>query len=269
MRCPSNIGLLKFSLILWILPIFLHGCGTVSTLQLADASNPYNRIGPHGARELKFRFPNYECENPSEFIKLPYIYSGTMRNILFLSQPFNCGGSHGELGVIHNAISILISPLIIVDIPLSLVADTLLLPFTISHQIKEGNIVDPPYFRMGNLARRKGNDDQAREYYEKGFKVLPKYYGNKPYFEMYSYLPDFDEITEYFANYHEQRGEYDKAIFYYEQLVEIAIRYEQGPSGPIVKRYKQLERIYTIAGKHDKATACRDKANEYAHQYGK
>jgi len=249
-----------------ILDILVLGLGTKSSLNLAD---PNSKEGDFSSRELTFRFSNYECNNPSEFVNLPYVYSGTKRDILYLTRPFNCGGATGELSDLNDAFTILMAPLVLVDIPLSFVADTVMLPKTIPKQRKEGNIIDPPYFRMGNIQREKGNNDKAREYYEKGFKILPKYYGTMSYYEIYPYLPDFDDILEFIAKYHEQRSEYDKTIFYFEQLVEMAVRYQQGPSGPIVARYQQLGKLYEKTGYHEKASVCYDNANQYIQKYKK
>jgi tetratricopeptide (TPR) repeat protein len=250
--------------LLIFIDLFVFGIGTLSSLRLA---NPENKEGPISARELAFRFSNYDCKNPSEFIKLPYIYSGIKRDILYLTLPFNCGGDTGELSGINNLFSLIVSPVILVDIPLSFIADTVMLPYTIPKQKKEGNILDPPYFKMGNLQREEGKKESAKEYYEKGFNILHKYYGTMPYYEIYHYLPEFDEILLMFAQDHEQKGEYDKALFYYENIIEIATRYQNGPSGPAVKYYKDLERLYSKMGNHEKASECHTKANEYAQKY--
>lgn len=251
--------------ILVLLDLFVFGIGTVSSLRIAKSEK--DEEIPISVRELMFRLSNYECKNPSEFTNLPYIYSGTKRDILYLTRPFNCGGSTGEYGAINNAISVLIAPLILVDIPLSFIADTVMLPKTIPMQKKEGNIIDPPYFRMGNLQLENGNKEKAKEYYDEGFKVLPKYYGVMPYYEISIYLPKFDDILEWYANYYEQRGAYDKAIFYYENLIEIAIRYQNGPSGPAERRYKDLGNLYSKIGNQEKASECYNKVHDHHQKY--
>lgn len=251
--------------ILFAFTAFVLSCGTIRSLKLAD---PDNIKGPISARELAFRDLHNECEKPSEFLKIPYVYSGTKTDLLFLARPYHCGWDTGEVSVINNAIFILMTPFIIIDVPLSFIADTVMLPITIPKQYKEGNIIDPPYFKIGDVYQ--GHDDEkAIEYYKKGLKILPKYYGNRSYYEIYPYLSDIDDIFYWSANYYDKRGEYDKAIFYYERLLELDLRYSQGPSGYIERHYRDLGNIYSKIGNHEKASECYKKAYEYSQQYKK
>jgi tetratricopeptide (TPR) repeat protein len=248
------------ALVYLFLALILSSCGTITSWNL---SSPDNKEGPIAARELYFRFQNYDCDNPSESLQIPYVYSGVKKDYLQIMKPRYCGWSHGEVGPLNDLIYIITIPIYVVDLPLSFVADTVMLPWAIPRQRKEGNLIDPPYFKLGNMQRQLRNMDKAKEYYDKGFNVLPKYYGALPYHEIYHYLPDFEDILLIYATDYDQKSEYDKAVLYYENLVEIAVRYQNGPSGPVKRRYIDLGRIYSKVGNNDKAAECYKKAAEY------
>ncbi len=253
------------ALFIFLLSGFISSCGTVTSLQLA---NPDNKKGPISARELAFHNPHYECEKPSEFLKIPHVYSGTKSDIRFIAWPYYCGWAGGEVGLINNAMFILMTPFTLIDVPLSFIADTLVLPITIPKQYKEGHLIDPPYFKIGDTYRSH-DEEKAIEYYEKGLSILPKYYGNRAYYEIYPYLSEINDVFSCLANYYFKRKEYDKSIFYYETSLEIDVHRNIGPSGRIEARYKFLGILYSRVGNHEKASECYKKASEYSQKYGK
>jgi tetratricopeptide (TPR) repeat protein len=243
----------KILLLLLVIGL-LKSCTIISLLTSLDMSS----------RESLFRDWHYECANPSESIQIPYIYSGIKSDMLYLMWPSECGWGTGELSGLNNAVFVIfVAPLCVIDIPFSFVADTVMLPYTIMQQNKEGNIVDPPYLKMGLIQERMGNNEKAREFYEKGMKVLPKYYGTKPYYEIH--LPNFYEALNWLANYYTQIGDYDKAIFYSEQLLEITLHWAHNyTSREIEQCYKKIGWLYSKTGKDEKAVFFNKKATEYS-----
>ena len=270
MKSIPHLGaFLAIAAALLIIDLSVLGLGTKTTLELADPSYKgtyYYAQGKFGARALAFELPNWQCKRPSEFLRLPIVYSGTKRDILFLTDPVQCGVPSDETALFRTPLWVGLAALHVVDIPFSLIADSVMLPVTIPRQRREGNIVDPPYFRMGTLRREAGDAYTAKEYYEKGVKVLPKYYGNIPLHDLFGHFPDLDDIAEFLGQYHLQRQEYDRALFYYEEWLEMGLRYRPGPGGPVEKRYRELARVYTIAGNPVRAQECNDKAEEYANR---
>jgi len=111
---------------------------------------------------------------------------------------------------------------------------------------------------MGDVQRWKGNMDKAIEYYEMGLKVLPKYYGDRSYGEINPFISQLNDVLKTLAQDNERKGKYDKAIFYYENLIEI-----DWPSR-VEGHYKTLARIFLKLGNKDRAAECYKKAKEYS-----
>ena len=102
-------------LIFLITVILLDGCGTLQTLSPTD-----DHV------EISYRGKKSYCET------IPRIYSGTFFEVCKL---------HGEPSYTANTgLAIGGLPLFIFDIPLSLIMDTLVLPYTTIRQFKDGNI---------------------------------------------------------------------------------------------------------------------------------
>lgn len=101
--------------------LMLSGCGTLVT-QFDE--------------EERYTFPG------SRQRTIPQIYSGTAANLVFTKDIlFQTTGTEGE----EQKSECLFFPFyLIVDLPLSLVGDTLLLPYTIPKQIRHGNIWKSP-----------------------------------------------------------------------------------------------------------------------------
>ena len=95
--------------------LVIQGCGTIQTLSPADNHVEISHMGKKSY-----------CK------KIPRIYSGTFFEVCKLngepSYTENLGFNIGGL------------PLFIIDIPLSIVTDTLVLPYTAARQYKDGNI---------------------------------------------------------------------------------------------------------------------------------
>lgn len=246
--------------------IFLSNCGTIRTLSLA---NPGNIEGPISARELAYRSTNYDCANPTEDMNIPYVYSGVKSDIRHITWASKCGWASGETGFVNNAFYMFSIPFVVIDIPFSFVADTVMLPSTIPKQNKEGYLLDPPYFKLGNIQMSKGNKSKAIEYYKKGLEILPKYYSKIKFYEIYSYVPDFDDAIKIIAENYEQQSDYTKAIYYFEVLIDIALNYQDGPSGPADKRFDDLARVYSKMGNADKSSEYYIKADNYRQKYNK
>ncbi len=223
--------------------VSLAACGTFKTLTLSEEE-----------RERTFYFFNVDCDAPSEFLSFPYMYSGTKKDLIYILYPHYCGWAHGEVGHVNNACFISVIPIVILDLPLSLAADTLVLPFTAYMQYKHGNMVDPPYFKMGD--NHGGDSDTSIEYYENGLKILPKYYGDEyPYY-----------IKDYFrklADYYDKKGEYQKSVLYYEKLLEVILPSRHIHPSYIEGYYQKLGGVYFKSGNQKKADECFEKALEY------
>jgi len=233
--------------------VSLAACGTFQTLTLSEEG-----------RKRTFAEFHYECDNASDFLSFPYMYSGTKKDLIFILYPYYCGWASDFDGCVSNACFISILPVIILDLPLSFLTDTLALPFTTYMQYKHGNMVDPPYFDIGDIHRKRGREDAAIEYYEKGLKILPKYYGDK--------YPDY--IDDYFsklADYYDRKGDYENAVFYYEMLLEVTLPtcHNIHPTNidgyyyDIEEYYQKLGGAYFRSGNQKKADECFEKALEY------
>jgi uncharacterized protein YceK len=114
--------------------LMLAGCGTLIT-QFDETE--------------RYTFPG------SRQRTIPQIYSGTAANVVFAKDIiFETTGAKGD----EQAAECCFSPFyLIVDIPLSLAADTLLLPYTIPKQIWRGNIWNrsPPSLSTSNETQSK------------------------------------------------------------------------------------------------------------------
>jgi uncharacterized protein YceK len=103
------------TLIFLITVILLEGCGTLKTLSPAG-----NHV------DISLRGMKSRCET------IPRIYSGTCFEVCKLyGEPSYTANSGLAIGGL---------PLFIFDIPLSLIMDTLVLPYTTIRQFKDGNI---------------------------------------------------------------------------------------------------------------------------------
>lgn len=219
----------------------ISGCSTISTLKLEDYSG--SRDGAVSARTSQFgKLHNeYACKDPSTFVSIPYVYSGAKKAILNLTQPLHCGLSTGEMSLINNFMYLLFYPVMLVDLPLSFVADTVALPYTIPKQYKEGDIIDPPYMRIADkYARRNDNyryvhspltpydEDMIADYYEKGMKTLHKYFGDMSYADMDTHLGvggELDHAVLWLAQYYQKKGDFDKSRYYSAKHLEIDGKY--------------------------------------------
>lgn len=257
-----------------ILVTCISGCTSIATLSLANPNNKGD--SPISARELAFRSLHNECYAPSEFVRVPYVYSGTKKAIINLTQPFNCGLDRGELSTVNNFIYWLVYPFMLVDLPLSIVFDTVALPYTAHRQINEGNLIDPPYIKIADMYTRRNDnyrsnhsplalydDNTITEYYEKGINSLHKYYGKMSYKEIYPYIRALDSAFLWLATYYEKKGDLDRSIYYYENLVEIDVKYNNGPSGRVGEHYRKLCSVYLINGDNDNYIECKRKSNEF------
>jgi len=230
--------------------VSLAACGTFQTLTLSE----------EGRKRTFKEF--YRTESTSEFLSLPYMYSGAKNDFLSIFYLYYFGWPDSESGCLKYVCCM--PPLTIFDLPLSFAADTLVLPFTAYMQYKHGNLVDPPYFDIGDIHRKRGREDAAIEYYEKGLKILPKYYGDK--------YPDY--IDDYFsklADYYDRKGDYENAVFYYEMLLEVTLPtcHNIHPTNidgyyyDIEEYYQKLGGAYFRSGNQKKADECFEKALEY------
>ncbi|UOB24548.1 YceK/YidQ family lipoprotein [Pseudomonas orientalis] len=103
---------MKLLTVVWMASLML-GCGTVTTVMREDAVT---------VRALKA--DKTYCQS------VPRIYSGVTYNLCVLHAPPNTGG-----GLAVNSV-----PLTFIDVPLSGVLDTLLLPYTVYRQSADGSI---------------------------------------------------------------------------------------------------------------------------------
>jgi uncharacterized protein YceK len=103
-----------YRILLFMIVILLHGCGTLQTLRPAE-----NHV------EISVSGMKSSCET------IPRVYSGTCFGVCkFFGDAKYKTGSIGIGGL----------PLFIFDIPLSFIMDTLVLPYTLIRQYQDGNI---------------------------------------------------------------------------------------------------------------------------------
>ena len=98
-----------------ILCIFLGGCSTLQTLD-------YRSIKHWPGIEMYNECKNYELHG----IKQQIVYSGLRYDIAYIVYPFTCSGESCWGATLYP----LILPYHLVDLPFSLIADTIALPYT-------------------------------------------------------------------------------------------------------------------------------------------
>ena len=98
-------------------------CGTIITQKIAHNED---------------RAKNFDMCGSS----LPNAYSGTRFDLGVIFSPFTCEASGGESALLGTVLYPFIAACFIVDLPLSFVSDTLILPYTGYRQAVYGNIVD-------------------------------------------------------------------------------------------------------------------------------
>lgn len=186
---------------IFLLVFLFTGCGTIQSLRLKDSDYQY----------VNFRC----CPEPTISHNVPYIYSGMKYSLLVLTDDVECAGKICGPVVMHPYFDYLQFNFFAgaTDVILSTAVDSVILPYTIYGQFTYGYIVDPPYFRLGEEAKKRGEVDQAIEYYEKGLNVLPKYFKgripNKEWIqekqylhlgELYKQKEDFEKATSLLLN---------------------------------------------------------------------
>lgn len=96
----------------------------------------------------------------------PAVYGGTVEAVRYL-WPSSCPDEHGaELGeaVLKRTLFFpVVFPFLLADVPLSLVGDTLLLPFTIGDQTQNGDICDPKNTRRVYVTNSKKLDSHEQQ----------------------------------------------------------------------------------------------------------
>jgi tetratricopeptide (TPR) repeat protein len=191
---------------LCVITSFLLGCGTLGSLSLAK--NIENR------RDMFEKFNYYYPEN-RESHYIPYVYSGSKRDLLDLTV----FSPSGEDALVMLPFLPFYYLFYVIDLPLSFVLDTAILPYTIYQQNNQGYIVDPPYFE---IAQHQDNLKELIEYYEKGFEVLPKYYG----LDYEGKIPA--RIIEYYIDLgrlYKKFGDCNKSKEYYSKGIELFSKY--------------------------------------------
>ena len=118
----------KLLVLIAIVCVFITGCGTVLSQHI------YHK---HGKREYENR---EQYERVTCGIGQPSVYSGVAFDLRALLAPFICDG--GEGGLTYLAYYPILAPILVVDLPLSLTADTIIFPYTIYKQIKDGSMVE-------------------------------------------------------------------------------------------------------------------------------
>jgi uncharacterized protein YceK len=126
----------------------LSGCGTLVT-QFDETE--------------RYTFPGYRQRT------VPQIYSGTAADLVYTKDIIV--GTTG-VSVTEQPSECCFSPFyLILDFPLSLVADTLLLPYTIPKQIRHGNISKSappsPLLSNGNKVNTEKREKKNRHFYKK------------------------------------------------------------------------------------------------------
>jgi uncharacterized protein YceK len=102
------------------------GCSTIETQRISN--NNYDEV------EQKYIPSESDC-----ILSTPNIYSGSVSAFEKIFFPFMCPCG-GESGLAAIAYYPLFLPVLIIDLPISAVADTVILPYTAYKQIKFGNI---------------------------------------------------------------------------------------------------------------------------------
>jgi len=83
----------------------------------------------------------YPCEDLCG--KTPRVYGGTVEAYRMLFFPFLCTTEGEETDPSLLLVYPLLLPVLAVDLALSMVADTVILPYTTYKQIRAGNVCDP------------------------------------------------------------------------------------------------------------------------------
>ena len=114
-----NVKKRLFFLISLLMLVILTGCGTLISQNVLHEK-------PKDKDQQSTKFQNEE--------KIPsFIYSGTLMDVHMIKAPFDCmsgkEGGEGCWGVIAFSPIFIIGG--IIDLPLSFIADTLILPYTI------------------------------------------------------------------------------------------------------------------------------------------
>ena len=122
---------LKYLIILTIICMFITGCGTVISQYIG-----HNQIGNKIEYKNKKQYKTETCG-----IGQPNVYSGSAFDLRALLSPFICKRG-GEGGLRYIYYYPLVLPGVIIDLPLSLSADTIILPYTVYRQIKYGSIIE-------------------------------------------------------------------------------------------------------------------------------
>lgn len=125
------------------LVICFSGCSTIQALQQSHQN--------YSETEHAFIRSKGDCN-----ISTPHIYGGTVLAFEQIFFPLMCPCS-GENGLAFIALYPFFLPFFIIDLPLSIAADTITLPYTVYKQIKYGNIdigCNEYYESMG-IKRRK------------------------------------------------------------------------------------------------------------------
>ena len=107
----------------------LSGCGTISS--------QHDSIRSVEAKEN----PDIYFRDDPCCIPTPNIYSGVVTDYQTLTFPFTCPCT-GESGLAAIVFWPVIGTLSLIDMPMSFVADTAILPYTIYRQVEYGNITE-------------------------------------------------------------------------------------------------------------------------------
>jgi len=129
--------IIKVLAILAITFCFL-GCATMQAIQVSKQH--YSEV------EQKYIRSRGDCK-----FSTPHIYGGAVVAVEHILFPIMCPCS-GESGLAFIAFYPLFLPFFIIDLPLSIAADTIILPYTTYKQIKYGNVdigCDEYYESMG------------------------------------------------------------------------------------------------------------------------
>lgn len=190
------------------------------------------------------------CRYSNGFHSIPQVYSGTKYDILFLMGKSGCLWPTGEELLVNIPLIMVYYPLYVIDLPLSLVCDTVLLPYTAYKQIRYGDLVDPPYIRMGERYEKEKDYEKAIATYQRFLKVLPKYNTH----DRYSY--DDINIYSHIAWLYGENGNYKDAISYYEQALDFTVKDDRRRSiEKAVYINRNLADLYLKTGDYEKAIA--------------
>ena len=120
-------NLQRFVIIIAMVTI-INGCGTVISQHMGHKGKTFY--------ETKEEYEKETCG-----IGQPSMFSGVAFDTRALLAPFACKGG-GEGGLAYIAMYPIILPLCIIDLPLSLAADIIILPYSTYRQIKYGNMAE-------------------------------------------------------------------------------------------------------------------------------